>query len=74
MSRHDTLPVGRGCAVNSAGAVAAGLGVVVSSDGIGGEILTGYSVPIESHDINPDARQSIYILMRVAMKSGNILG
>jgi hypothetical protein len=41
--------------VNSVGAVAAGMGVVVSSNGIGGEILTGCSVPIESHDENPDA-------------------
>lgn len=74
VSRHDTLPVGRDCAVNSVGAEAAGAGVVVSSDGIGGEILTGCSVPIESHDENPDAQQGIYILMRAPMKSGNMLG
>jgi hypothetical protein len=29
------LPIGRGCAMNSGGALAAGVGVVVSSDGIG---------------------------------------
>ena len=74
VSRHDTLPVGRGGTGNSAGAEAAGVGVVVSSDGISGEILTGCSVPIEAHDENPDARRSIYILMRAAMKSGNMLG
>jgi nicotinamidase-related amidase len=54
--------------------MAAGVGVVISSDNIDGEILPGYFVPIESQDENPDAQRSIYILMRVAMKSGNMLG
>ena len=60
--------------MNSGGAMAVGMGVVVSSNDIDGEILTGYFVPIESQDENPDAQRSIYILMRVAMKSGNMLG
>ena len=54
--------------------MAADVGVVVSSNGIGGQIITGCSVPIESHDENPDPRRSIYILMRAAMKSGNMPG
>ena len=49
-------------------------GVVVSSDGIGEQMLPGYFVPIESQNENQDARRSIYILMRVGMKSGNMLG
>jgi hypothetical protein len=54
--------------------MAAGVGVVVSSDGIDGEILTGYFVPIESQDENPDAQRRICSWMRVARKSGNMLG
>ena len=48
MSRHDTLPIGRGCAINSGGTLA--VGVVVFSDGIGGQMLPGYFVSIESQD------------------------
>jgi len=54
--------------------MAAGVGVVISSDNIAGEILPGYFVPIEPQDENPDAERSIYILMRVAMISGNMPG
>jgi len=49
-------------------------GVVVSSDGIGEMILTDHFVSIEFLDENQDARRSIYILMRVTMKSGNMPG
>ena len=55
MSRHDTFPVGRGCAVNSGEAIGVGVGVAVSSDGIGEQMLPGYFVPIESQDEIPDA-------------------
>jgi hypothetical protein len=48
VSRHDTLPIGRGCAINSGGTLA--VGVVVFSDGIGGQMLPGYFVSIESQD------------------------
>jgi nicotinamidase-related amidase len=51
-----------------------GVGAGVSSDGIDEQILPGYFVSIESQDEIPDAQRSIYILMRVAMKRGNMLG
>ena len=71
VSRHDTLSVGRGCAVNSGGALA-GVGVLVSSDGIDEMILTDHFVSIESQDENHVVQRSIYILMRVGIKSGNM--
>jgi nicotinamidase-related amidase len=60
--------------MNSGGALAVGAGVVVFSDGIGEQMLPGYFVPIESRNEIPDAARNIYILMRVAMKSGNMPG
>ena len=58
MSRHDTFPVGRGCAVNSGEALGVGVSVVDSSDGIGEQMLPGYFVPIESQDEIPDANEA----------------
>jgi len=58
VSRHDTFPVGRGCAVNSGEAIGVGVGVAVSSDGIGEQMLPGYFVPIESQDEIPDANEA----------------
>jgi hypothetical protein len=42
--------------MNSGGALAVGVGVVVSSDGIDGQMLPGYFVSIESQDENSDAQ------------------
>ena len=60
--------------MNSGGALAVGVGVIVSSDGIDEQMLPGYFVSIESQDENHVVQRSIYILMRVAMKSGNMPG
>ena len=57
MSRHATFPVGRGRTVNSGEAMATGVGVVVSSDGIDGGILTGFFVPIESPVETPSSAE-----------------
>ena len=57
--------------MNSGGALA-GVGVLVSSDGIDEMILTDHFVSIESQDENHVVQRSIYILMRVGIKSGNM--